>query len=90
MLPCYFKKYLNVECPGCGMQRAFSYLMDGDLVASFKAHPALIPLILTFVMLALQLFFKWKFGGKVIIYLFAFSAAIIVVNYVVKVVEGKI
>lgn len=90
MLDCYFKKYLNIECPGCGMQRAFFYLIHGDFAASLKSNPALIPLLFTFVVLLLHLFFKWKNGGKIIMYSFALTVLIMVSNYIYKVATGQI
>jgi hypothetical protein len=31
---CVFKNILGIECPGCGMTRAFSYMLHGDLIAA--------------------------------------------------------
>ena len=90
MLSCYFKEYLNIECPGCGMQRAFFYLLEGDLSQSFRSNPACIPLLITFIMLIFQLFFKWRLGGRVIMYMFASTVAVMVINYIIKVIEGRI
>ncbi len=90
MFSCYFKEYLNIECPGCGMQRAFFYLFQGDLSQSIESNPACIPLLITFTTLLFHLFFKWRLGGKLIMYLFASTVTIMLVNYIIKVIEGKI
>jgi hypothetical protein len=33
---CVFKNLLGIECPGCGMTRAFSCILHGDLVAAIS------------------------------------------------------
>lgn len=50
-LPCWIKTWTGFECPGCGMQRAFLFLLKGEWKASFLAYPALLPLIV-FLLLA--------------------------------------
>ena len=42
-LPCYYKKFLGIECLGCGMQTALLFLLKGEIIESLKAFPALIP-----------------------------------------------
>lgn len=51
-LPCLVRRYLGVECPGCGFQTALLLLLHGEWKAAFFAYPALYPLIL-FVALGL-------------------------------------
>ncbi len=31
--------YLEVYCPGCGLGRSISYLLHGEVLASFQTHP---------------------------------------------------
>lgn len=83
-LTCFFKNTFHIECPGCGMQRAFVALLRGNLTESFHQHPALIPLLCTFFITALQLYFKWEKGGKVIMLLFSATVGVMIINYVVK------
>ncbi len=84
MLSCVYKKYLGIECPGCGMQRAFALLMKGEVVESLKMFPALIPIIFMLLFLVLHLLFKFNKGHLILLYLFILNATIIVVNYIVK------
>lgn len=84
MFSCVYKKYLGVDCPGCGMQRAFVYLMRGEFVESLKMFPALIPLIIMVAYLILHVIFKYKNGHKVLLYMFFTNVAIILTNYIVK------
>ncbi|MFL5752520.1 MAG: DUF2752 domain-containing protein [Bacteroidia bacterium] len=83
-LTCYFKNTFNIECPGCGMQRAFVALLRGDLSGSLHHHPALIPFILTLLLTVFQLYFRWEKGGKMIVLLFSSTVAVMIVNYIVK------
>ncbi len=90
MLSCPFKKYLHIECPGCGMQRSLVALLRGDWAGSFSLYPALLPILFTFIFLPLHLKFKFRHGAKVLQWLFIFSIAIVVFNYIYKIVNGKI
>lgn len=83
-LPCFYKKLIGIDCPGCGMQRSFIHLINGDLVESLKTYPALIPIILTLVFLFLHLIYDFKNGAKILIYSYSFSALLIVINYIMK------
>lgn len=83
-IPCWFKKYLGIECPWCGSQRALRLLLQGDIWESIKMFPALIPLILLFAFLGAHLVFKFKNGTKILVSLFVFCVVLIVVNYLLK------
>ncbi len=85
MLDCYWKYYLGIECPGCGFQRSFWALFQGDFYTSFHLFPATIPLLLTFLVLALHLKFKFKNGAKAITVLFTSTAVIMVTSFIVKI-----
>lgn len=85
MLPCAWKYYLGLECPGCGFQRAVYALLHGDLLGSLKLFPAAIPILATFLFLALHLWFKYKHGARIITILFSFSAALMIISYIVKI-----
>ena len=36
---CIFRVTLGIPCPGCGMTRAASYLLHGDVATSLRLHP---------------------------------------------------
>ncbi len=40
---CLFKNLGFNYCPGCGLGHSISWLLHGNLIASFKAHPLGIP-----------------------------------------------
>ena len=48
LLPCPFKYFTGVDCPGCGFQRSVLALIRGDLHTSFALYPAAVPLLLFF------------------------------------------
>jgi hypothetical protein len=43
---CPFAEILGIPCPGCGMTRAFLLLANGELGASLRMHPLLVPNVL--------------------------------------------
>ncbi|MCF8379104.1 MAG: DUF2752 domain-containing protein [Bacteroidales bacterium] len=83
-LPCYYKKFLGIECLGCGMQTAFILLLKGEFIESFKTYPALIPIILLFSFLILHLIFRFRRGAFVLKISFIFTITIMVLNYIFK------
>ncbi len=83
-IPCFFKKYLGIECPWCGTQRALHLLLQGNVVDSFLMFPALIPLIVLFIFLVAHLFFKFRNGSRILLSLFIICVVLIVVNYLLK------
>jgi len=88
MLPCFYKKYFGFDCPGCGMQRSFLALINGDFTESFMLYPALIPIIMLFTFLALHIKFKFTFGAKALKLWFVFTCLIIMTSYVLKLTQN--
>ena len=84
MQACPYKKYLGIDCMGCGMQRAFVALLKGNLSESFYYYPALIPMITLILLLIAHLIFKFKNGGTWLKYHFLFVVSIVVINFVIK------
>jgi hypothetical protein len=41
MFPCISKTLFGIECLGCGFQRAFVLLLEGDFKAAFVMYPAI-------------------------------------------------
>lgn len=82
MVACVFVKYLNFECPGCGIQRAFISLMKGEIWESIKVYPAMLPYMLTLLGLVFQIIFKAKNGGTFVMYGFIFSVLVMILSYI--------
>ena len=72
------------DCLGCGAQRSFFELMQGNFLESLTLFPALIPLLFTFVFVVLHLVFKFKHGARVLIISFSLSAFIMAFNFILK------
>lgn len=81
---CSLKTAIGVDCPGCGMQRSIHALLQGNVSESFYFYPALFSLIFMFGFLVLHLVFNFKKGAKILIILFAINAAIILLNFIYK------
>lgn len=83
-LPCFYKKFLGIPCPGCGMQSAFIKLLKGDLIGSVYTYPALIPMILLIIFLILHLIFRFEKGGIYLKYFFIFTVSIVIVHFIFR------
>lgn len=82
--PCAIKQCTGVDCPGCGMQRSFHALLEGDILETVHQYPALLPLIGMFLFLILHLVFKFKNGAQALMVMFIANVAIILINYLAK------
>ena len=48
-IPCIFKSLLKINCPTCGMTRAFIGLFEGDLLKAISYNLLCIPCLLFFI-----------------------------------------
>ncbi|MFA8436967.1 MAG: DUF2752 domain-containing protein [Marinifilaceae bacterium] len=85
MSTCPYNKILGIECPGCGMQRAFIALLRGELLASLQLFPALLPMLALIVLVVFHLKFKFEWGAKIIKWLFFICVGIIIFSYIYKI-----
>lgn len=84
---CYFKSQLGIECPGCGLQRSFIALLKGDIQASWHYHAALVPFLITLIILITQILFKHKNGGKLVMLFFIITCIITVFQYILRLLQ---
>jgi len=84
MLPCVTKKYLGLDCLGCGAQRATAFLFQGEFITAFKMYPAIYPMLLLGLFLIFSFFIKIKNGETIKIILVVLSILLVVVNYIYK------
>ena len=84
LFSCFFKSYIGLECPGCGMQRSLIALLKGNINESLKYHAALIPFIITIVLLLIQLKIKHVNGGKWVMWSFIITSTITVFQFIIR------
>jgi len=84
MVECSWKSHFGVECMGCGFQRSFVLLMEGNFWESIQLFPATIPIILVFIYTGAHLIFKYKNGARNIVILFSTSVGLMLGNLVWK------
>lgn len=84
MLPCFTKKILGIDCPGCGLQRAVLFLIKGDFKAAFEMYPAIYPMLLLFGFLAINKFMNIKHANTITIVLMITTVGTILTNYILK------
>jgi hypothetical protein len=84
LFPCFFKSHFGMECPGCGMQRSLIALLKGDVLQSLHYHVALIPFIITCILLITQLIIKHDKGGKWVMWAFIATTAITLIQFIAK------
>ncbi|WP_324504942.1 DUF2752 domain-containing protein [Flavobacterium sp.] len=54
MLPCLSKTLFGMECLGCGFQRGFLLLLQGDFSGAFNMYPAIFTSLLFLGILGLN------------------------------------
>ena len=56
-IPCFFKRFFGISCPGCGMTRAVLSAIKFDFASAFSYHPMFWSLPIMYI--------YFLFGGKV-------------------------
>lgn len=84
MIPCVFKHFTGIDCPGCGFQRSFLALLQGDFADSIELYPALIPFILSCLFLVARLIRPKYFSVKWVLGSYFTTASIIIISYSIK------
>lgn len=84
MLPCMTKKFLDFDCPGCGLQRSVAFLLQGDFVAAFLMYPAIYPMVLFFSFIGLKHFIPIKFENTITFALLLTTFLAIIINFILK------
>jgi len=84
MLPCFTKKIIGMDCPGCGIQRSISLLFQGDIVNSFLMYPALIPIIFLLGFLIFDMFVTVRNGEQLKLWGTIIAIGTILTSYIIK------
>jgi hypothetical protein len=84
MLPCISKKITGMDCPGCGIQRSISFLLEGDFEQSFVIYPGLLPISILFSFLIIDFFINFKSSEKIKLILTFIALGTVIVSYAIK------
>lgn len=84
MLPCPSKKFLGIECFGCGTQRAIVLVFEGRFAEAFHMFPAVYTLLLFLGFVVLNFIDKKRNYGQVLIFLAIVNSLIMVFSYFYK------
>jgi hypothetical protein len=82
MIPCMSKTILGIECAGCGSQRAFWLLVEGDFYGAFKMYPPIYTLLLLMLILAFHFIDKSRNYKKALLFTAIANGIIILINYI--------
>ena len=84
LLACPFKELTGYDCPGCGFQRSFLALVQGNLTESFHYYPATIPLLITAIFTLGNKYVPVTRKEYIRNVLYVFTGLVITVSYVIK------
>lgn len=84
MLPCPSKKFLGIECFGCGTQRAIVLVFEGKFTEAFHLFPAVYTLLLFFGFVVVNFIDKKRNYGQILIFLAIINSLIMVFSYFYK------
>ncbi|MDR6369118.1 hypothetical protein J2795_000644 [Chryseobacterium bernardetii] len=84
MLTCPSKKYLGIECLGCGAQRAIVLVFEGKFSEAFQLYPAVYTLLLFFLILGVSFIDKKRKYSKTLMALVVVNLVIMIIGYLYK------
>ena len=84
MFPCLSKTLFGIECLGCGFQRSFLLLLEGDFIGSFKMYPALLTTLFFLAILGLNFIDTNRNYKKLIVVSAVLNGAFMVGGYFFK------
>ena len=79
---CPFYSMTGCYCPGCGSLRSTHFLLQGNLAASLRYHPLLIPLLLFLVFLYFKRLYEMFLGRNVLFKRELFLCKIVVMIWI--------
>ncbi len=84
MLTCPSKKFLGIECLGCGAQRAIVLVFEGKFSEAFQMYPAVYTLLLFFLILGASFIDKKRKYGNILMIMVIVNLIIMVLGYTYK------
>lgn len=90
MLTCPSKRFLYLDCPGCGLQRSTWALFHGEFAISWGLYPPTIFILATLIFLVLHLSIGFSRGAYILKILFIITVGVMAVNYIYKVLNHQL
>ncbi len=87
LLPCINKQVFGIECFGCGFQRSVILLIKGNFIEAFFMYPAIYTIIPLAIVALANVHYKSQKLTKLVSVLAIASIAIIVTNFVIKLIN---
>ncbi|UWX60900.1 DUF2752 domain-containing protein [Chryseobacterium oranimense] len=84
MLTCPSKRFLGIECLGCGAQRAVMLVFEGKFSEAFHMYPAVYTLLLFFFTLGISFLDKKRKYAGILMALIVINLVIMVISYYYK------
>ena len=88
LFTCSIKQLIGLDCPGCGMQRAFIALLKGNFTQSLIFNASLIPFLITIGFTICHLIYNYKNGAQLIVVFFSSTVVIMMSQFIVKLVAS--
>ncbi|MBW7915029.1 MAG: DUF2752 domain-containing protein [Taibaiella sp.] len=90
MLTCPSKRFLYLDCPGCGLQRSAWALFHGEFATSWSLYPPTIFILATLAFLVLHLSIGFSRGAYILKILFIITVGVMAVNYIYKILNHQL
>jgi Protein of unknown function (DUF2752) len=84
MIPCLSKTLFGVECLGCGFQRSFLLLLNGEFAAAFEMYPAIYSALLFLGIIGLRFLDKSHNYKKPLFSMAIITGIFMIVGYIYK------
>lgn len=84
MLTCPSKKFLGIECFGCGAQRAIVMVFEGRFSEAFHLFPAVYTLLIFFGMVGISLIDKKRKYGNTLLLAAVINVIFMIASYYYK------
>ncbi|WP_366187336.1 DUF2752 domain-containing protein [Flavobacterium ovatum] len=81
LLPCFSKTLFNLECLGCGFQRAVLLLLQGQFKAAFVMYPAIYPTLFFIFFISFHYFYKKLVPEKTILIITLINVFFMILGY---------
>jgi hypothetical protein len=81
LFPCFSKTLFNLECLGCGFQRSFLLLTQGQFRTAFDMYPAIYSSCFFILFIGFHYFYKKLVSEKTILIITAINVFFMILGY---------